>query len=442
MNIKPFLASLVLVILSARGNSQTVYHFNYNFHGTDTLSYDAIFVKSGAGGFARIRYRLPGNTAYTVTETDIEQLPVTDPSGMADTGKILFSCTNPKLVMGDAGITSISIPSFLFQYNPSTDYIEPVAVLDDKSKAAAGMDPMTSFTTAFMSNDMLTKNFLLAYFRKEDPIYLNLFGVRTRGSDPAERNTKLYLLIVANTREQTIGEACRLDKERSIEVFSDFADYLGIKMVLDTIAGENYNKKNVEKAIRNLKPTAKDIVIFYYSGHGYRKSNEKRRFPFIDLRAKPSDNYLVETLNMEDIYRTLQKKGARLTLVLSDCCNSDVEAVPVQAPKPFFARGSGVERNDRNTRMLFLPNKPVAIIATAAESGQRASCNKTLGGFFSFYLRASIDDYCSSLKENPSWQSILADTKVLTTNKAKLTYCDKPYIPANICQQFPDYIIK
>jgi hypothetical protein len=83
----------------------------------------------------------------------------------------------------------------------------------------------------------------------------------------------------------------------------------------------------------------------------------------------------------------------------------------------------------------------MSVLATAASSGQKASSNNDFGGFFSYYFKAAMENYSSKLKNNVTWDLVLQDTKAQTIRKANHTYCDKPYIPANICQQYPDYKI-
>lgn len=93
-------------------------------------------------------------------------------------------------------------------------------------------------------------------------------------------------------------------------------------MIIRVIAGTKYNKKNVELAIKNLKPVPdKDIVVFYYTGHGFRKPTERKKisqFPFLDLRSKTDSNYMAQSrLNIEkDIFNKIVSKGARFNLVL------------------------------------------------------------------------------------------------------------------------------
>jgi len=52
-----------------------------------------------------------------------------------------------------------------------------------------------------------------------------------------------------------------------------------------------------------------------------------------------------------------------------------------------------------------------------------------------------MENYSSKLRTNGTWDVIMQDAQKQTIFKAKHTYCEKPYIPENICQQNPDYKI-
>jgi hypothetical protein len=277
----------------------------------------------------------------------------------------------------------------------------------------------------------------LEYFTTGDTFYKNLFETRTRDLSTVEKNTKIILLVVANINEPTIGPSCLKDRDRTIETFTKLADFLKIKLEYKAISGKEYNKQNVEKEIKNLSPRPNDIVVFYYSGHGFRKPKDNRRFPYIDLRPKPDNTYMVNSLNMEDIYDSIKKKGARLNLVLSDCCNTEVTASNgIGDPVP-RKKGLLMNYNLENCRALFFNPKQISILATAADAGQKATSNNEFGGFFSFYFKASLENQLSFFKKNVTWQGLLEEAKKQTIRKAEHTYCARPIAPENICEQYP-----
>jgi hypothetical protein len=289
----------------------------------------------------------------------------------------------------------------------------------------------------FLDKKKLDKDLVLQYFTKQDIFYKNLFETQTRALSPFEKSTRMILLAVANVNEPEIGASCLKDMNRAVETFSKLADFMGIKFESRTVAGSNYNKATVEKQIASLTPALNDIVVFYYSGHGFRKPKDSRRFPYIDLREKPDNTYMENSMNIEDVYDAIRKKGARLNLVIGDCCNTEVSAKnAIGAPIP-RKKGFSLEWNLENCRTLFLNPLPRSILVTAADRDQKASSNNEFGGFFSFFFKTSMENQLGFFKKNVSWENVLNDAKKSTITKAEHTYCDKPYIPENICEQYP-----
>lgn len=442
--MKPKILLIAVLMFSCNtALTQTVYYIKYNFNlPDDKTEYHACFTRYDDGsGMVRIRFQDdPASDEICLFEADLQETPVPGNTGLPDSNMVIFKTGTPKVILGNRKLKTQ--PAFVFRFSSGSEFIEPSTVIPNDFTGLPIINQETAFTAELMAEDKLNRNFVALFFSDDEDFYANLFKPLQRGLSPLEKNTKLHLLVVTNVNDATIGNAVAKDKARCIETFNGLVSYLGIKMIVDTISGKNYSRKSVEQALQRLKPAPNDIVVFYYSGHGFRKKNDGRKFPWIDLRAKPADNYLLTTMNMEDVFKMIQKKGARFNLVLSDCCNSDVEAPVPVGTKPFKTKGSGIQWNEDNCRALFLNKTRMSVLATAAENGQKAGCNMEFGSFFSFFFKGSMENYCSRLQTNVSWDKVFQDAKKQTSNKAKHTYCDKPYIPANICVQDPVYIVR
>ena len=416
--------------------AQSLYHIQYKL-AEDSTAYNAflVFYEDGTG-LMRLRYTRNSNDL--VVEADAVEKPV-EPGAAADSSDTFFDFINQRIIAGKNS-EAILLPQIRFTINRSSGFAEPSALV---VQGPAQATQLTSrFTANHISMPELQKKFLLQFYSEDEDFYRSIFQTVTRGLSALEKKTNMHLLIVANTKEKIIGGSCALDKERTLQTFSELSKYLGIRLMVDSVAGNNYSKKSVEDAIKKLRPTPQDIVVFYYSGHGYRKPGGNSRYPSIDLRAKPSDDHVKQSLGMEEIYNIIKKKGARTTLVLSDCCNNDVTSRNIIASKPLKTKSSGIPWSEENIRALFFSKVPVALLATSADSGEKASGNEKLGGFFSYFFKGSMESYCSKLKSNPTWDVVLATAKMQTIHKASKTYCEKPYIPANICKQSPFYTVE
>jgi Caspase domain. len=429
MRIKLFPSIVLFFIITHTANSQSIYQLKYNLlNGKAITSYTAFFVRNDDGtGVIRIKSTPPVNGEIILSEMDVQE----NYPDMTSNDKLFYKLTNPRSIKG----VDKENPEQLFIWfkkNPANNEYEPAGVTKDSDTS------MNIFTSVdFLDSSKLKKELVLEYFTNQDIFYKNLFETRTRDLSPIEKNTKLILLVVANINEPEIGASCLKDMNRIVETFTKLTNFLGIKFQYKTISGAEYNKENAEKEISNITPAANDIVVFYYTGHGFRKPKDSRRFPYIDLRPKPDITYMVNSLNMEDVYETIRKKGARLNLILSDCCNTEVTSKnAIGTPIP-NKKGLLMTYSLENCRSLFLNPKPTSILATAADVGQKASSNNDFGGFFSYFFKASMENQLSFFKKNVTWESLLLDAKKQTIIKAEHTYCDSPYVAENICEQYP-----
>jgi hypothetical protein len=433
---------LLIAILSLFVNSlsaQSIFKFEYSFHqSNDSTLYQAMFIRNEDGsGFARIRYMAPGSAELTLVELNMQEDAQVNDDAQADPGEVFYYATDTVFIIGNPG-TSLTAPVFWFAGSQGSEIYDPVAYSATTGRQAIRKMPFQK--AELLKQSTLQRNLVLQFFTKEEEFYKNIFEPRSRGLSPAEKNIKIHLLVVANTNDSIIGKACGMSMTMMTGTLRRMASLVGIGFQADSIYGKLYNKANVQKAIDKLKPGSNDIVIVYYMGHGFRKPKDPRPYPYIDLMSDPKKyDYMIQSLNIEDIFNDVRRKKARLTLVLSDCCNTDPNETNIVArpvPKP---RDSELPMSIENFKKLFLDPARISILATAADAGQKATSNNNFGGFFSYYFKASLNNYLGPAKKFITWDVLIADAKMQTVYKAEHTYCDKPFIRENICRQYPIY---
>lgn len=400
--------------------------------------YEALLVADDAGtSFARISFTTTADQPSMLAEMTSTLQFITGEDGQTDTTQFFYKIASPVIIRGNKQ-TTIPEVEFWFRMNPVTKLAEPASV---KMTSAGIADQGSPFVTAqLLGSESLTRASLLPFFEDNDSFLNNLFNPAVRGLTDLEKMTRIHLLIVANTNDATIGVPCNNSMNLIEETFSNLAAYMGLQILVTKVFGPTYNKANIEKQISLLKPGFNDVLIFYYVGHGFRKAKDNRSFPFLDLRANPKEDFMQQSLNLEDIYNSLKLKNARLNIVLGDCCNADPFAGNPMAAADPRPRASELDFNLEKCRALFLSTKRMSLLMTAAEKGQLASCNVDLGAFFSFYFKGSLEGYLRDAKnKNVSWYQVIDRAKLQTVDKARRTYCSKPYVATNICRQTPQY---
>jgi Caspase domain len=235
---------------------------------------------------------------------------------------------------------------------------------------------------------------------------------------------RMFLICVIDSDDESIGERCQEDLDGITYLFDELADWLDVEIEEPKIiSGEQFSKAAVSDAIDNWLPSqqpgANDIVVFYYSGHGFRYAKDTSDYPRMWLKNGDNKNPEENNLSIEsDVYDHIVKMGAGVNIVLSDCCNTyapgdnvnfDNADVPVRKKVEHKRKQSDDEEtpdDDDYGDRLFVPGHPVSILAAAAEKGEFAAGKTDVGGFFTYYLIDALEDCIYDNKIEPAWENI------------------------------------
>ena len=440
MSLK-YLITFLLIFSGSLSFSQSIFEFDYHFDINNTRElYKALLVRNEDGtGFIRVRYQIEDKSWAVVDMEMTEHYFGEEPKEHAekpDSSILVFMGSNPKLVSGHDADT-YSPDMFVFQLDNATGIYEPVGVLsgDDDDNDAEGV-----ITNMRLLNDEdLTKELVLQYFTKEDDVYENLFEEATVRPVTPQKNTRLILVLVANTDDLSIGSTCKVDKDATYNTFSQLAEFLKIQFEPRLIFGKDFSKVNVDNAINSIQPGSNDIVVFYYSGHGFNDVKSSYKFPYLDLRDKSYQTYGDPyTLNIEEIYQRIKAKNGRLNIVFSDCCNADPSQTNIVGSEGATTRSSSIGWNIANCWGLFMDQKKQSILMTAASKGE-LSAGTSAGGIFTFNFRESLEKLIGPFYNNVTWNNILVTAQKQTVQKAQHTWCKQPDDSKKICLQNPTF---
>lgn len=441
MKIRFLLFLLCLMGFGFTSNAQSIYYFKYHFPDDgDTTTYNAFLVRYDDGtGFIRVNYIDSASNETIWVDMEMQEGYYTDKRGRVDSNQLYFQGYDPIIIKGDTSL-GYDPDIFWFSLNKETGYYEPWAVVSpDPDGVAHEGDYLES---RLLEEKDLTREFVAQFFEPEDDFFGNITEVAsTRGLSSEEKKTKMYLLIAANTLDIDIGATCEEDRKQTEKVFSDLAEFMGIQLVKKSIYGNEYSKQNVETAIQSLNPSPKDIVVFYYSGHGF-SMQDNYQYPHIALTSKTFESAKANSLNMEEIYARIKKKGARFNLVVSDCCNTPIEKasaiIPVNLAR---TRASNLGWDPDNCKALFLDPKPTSVLMTAA-SRDELSCGISTGGLFTTSFRSSLIDFFSKFHNNVTWAQVLTEVKNDTIKRADKTARKEEDGSITRCKQHPIFKIQ
>jgi len=232
---------------------------------------------------------------------------------------------------------------------------------------------------------------------------------------------KIHLIVVANTLISDIGTSTLVDANNIVSEVTGISEVLGVEMNKVLISDKEFTKKNVETFMTTFNPGPNDVVIFMYSGHGYRFSDQTEKYPQLDMRY--SEYQAVDdgaTINLKQVFDALVKKNARLNIVLGDCCNSDI-GFSRSVGSSFMNSRSSVEPDLNKLKELFLATDG-DIIAAGASKGEYSWCTMNNGGFFLSSFIGALREEISKLKQDdePDWGDVLSGTVSGTLKKSQL----------------------
>ena len=196
-------------------------------------------------------------------------------------------------------------------------------------------------------------------------------------------NVKIHAIVFCNTDDPKIGKSCQSDQERFVNELGLIETALKCEVDwLNVYTGKECNKPNLESAISELQCNSNDVIFFYYSGHG------------VHAAADPADGWLPQMcLNYQSydqdkfvpvtyVRDKLTSKGARLCLILTDCCNNDADWATVKGLIHSEQQASSTAGIDTaNLKKLFYESKGT-VIATSSKRGE-VSYGPDGGGCFS-----------------------------------------------------------
>jgi hypothetical protein len=393
------LCLIVFCTFPFSSKSQSYYYFVNEIatkSGT-TLSYKTLLTLQPDGSAtARVQYN-----AGADNKLFLYQLSLSDSSvSITDTAQRFIIPNAEPLPLLEKDPATFFIPRFIFKkkYDSAGYYYDPSSVevkMDDGK-----WQPVKTISAQQKTYDELRSDepFVSSFYFETDGFYSYLFGDKTR-STPPPRPEKMYLILVGNTNDEEIGNSVKTDLQNVSGLFTKLAGDLGIRTVIPlSISGNDYSKLALQGALATLeraKPSPIDIVIFYYSGHGFRLPGDKSAYPKISFRTPKNriDNVVGDYMALEDVYERIAALKPKVCIVLGDCCNANISDNPIFAATVFKQKGGGTlgDFNMDAGKKLFFPALPLSMIVGSVAEGHLSLGNPDMGGYFTHFFTAALE---------------------------------------------------
>lgn len=241
----------------------------------------------------------------------------------------------------------------------------------------------------------------------------------------------LISIIIADTKDDEIGKECASDFNKMVLLVERISKHTEMNLIEIKIKGSDVKPRKILDKIDSIKIEPDDVVLFYYTGHGYRTKSMGTIPPWPIFEFPETD----EGLESEYVMAKLEMKRPRLLLAICDCCNVFLkkhEMVPdlVRAVKP---RKDMEISNGENYRRLFRETIGVIKIASAkpGEYSYTTEDEDEDGGKFTVAFLKSLKKEVNS-SEPASWNSLISRSADLVEDKKQ-----HPVWTMHIVEQVP-----
>ncbi|MBT6927911.1 MAG: caspase family protein [Waddliaceae bacterium] len=221
----------------------------------------------------------------------------------------------------------------------------------------------------------------------------------------------LHAIIAADTSDYYIGSACLRDFVAINIHVHTIANVTGLDIEEHVFYGTDFKPFDIVDTLRDLECSDDDVIVFYFSGHGFNTEERPSIWPVLDFKF--------HGLAVDDVVDIINSKKARFSLIFNDCCNS---IIPENYTPPYVGQvitKASPYRNYitliNNYRALFLETEGV-IITSSSSPGERSRGYTNEGSWYTGSYLESFEEIVSS-SETPTWEMVFEDSNAILQKK-------------------------
>jgi hypothetical protein len=242
-------------------------------------------------------------------------------------------------------------------------------------------------------------------YKKSISLFLSVFIIGLLTTPVAVQAASLHAVLVGDTADIDIGASIVQDLNNMTTEINKISKTTNLKLDLQVIQGKETSVATLEKAINTIDVAEDDVVLMYFSMHGFRTP----------LKTSPWPNlyFSIENvgLDMDEVTRSILEKNPRLLIVLTDTCNTLVSESAFKLMALNEVQGRNVDlkgTESENYKRLFLKTSGL-IQASGCIPGQESWSNKNLGGFWTVSFLKSFKNV---VQRGPkaNWEKVFDDT--------------------------------
>lgn len=220
-------------------------------------------------------------------------------------------------------------------------------------------------------------------------------------------NESLYALVVCDTLCD-LRSATKRDLSSIKDLLQTVSEETGLNVTTHILHEGDVSTSNIQSCFQSVNGENFDVVLLYYSGHGYQNFLSNSSWPTVFFASRQ------ESLPSEGLWDLIEQMHPRLSILILDCCNSPPESFPL-AEKKFSKAVRATSLSYPGLKTLFLKTEGIVVIAGAAP-GQSAIAFLD-GSLFTNSFVQSL--YYKALSKEASWNEVFARTVALCSPKQR-----------------------
>jgi len=236
----------------------------------------------------------------------------------------------------------------------------------------------------------------------------------------------MHAVLIGDTSDAKLGTAMGKNLDRMEKELKHVSHVTKLELDLILIRGYQTHMINIAQQIQRLNVAKDDVVVIYFSMHGYRTRYKTNPWPNLFFGHDSAG------VDMDNFNKAIEKKEPRLLLAMADSCNNYAEgyiptfmplmAEPLDDPKPVPAG-----RENANYRKLFLEHSGTMIVS-ASQPGQFAWGSRNMGTILTSVFLESLQTTVKN-EDDINWYDVFAHVSMGVERTVKMYGINEPQVP-------------
>jgi len=243
-------------------------------------------------------------------------------------------------------------------------------------------------------------------------------------------------IVFCNTIDESIGESMKVDMQNMSDKIQTLQTLLEEDYNCDfkVFDGDGCTRANLKSYIDGMEVGSDDVIFTFYGGNGSHAENNA---------SDPWPQYLMNSgfenqsnwIPMAEFAKWIKSKGARLSIITSNCCNKEQSGTTIKPLWVDDGRATKLDNLDAEKFRTLFAAKGV-VMATSSKLGQYSWCNGYGGLFTCDFI--DVLNMVGKGQIAPDWEAVLkkayemCSAREIRTREYPYTAVQNPYYKVSV----------